>query len=325
MGIDPLDATFVEMVEEEWGFTPDAEMIVLVRDHVKRRDELAAELKCIELQIAVSELLDEYDNTDGALPHDQWNFIVSGAAVVYSADGAWVASVLEGECLEEVALEIVRVFQPEHLSSLDDEAIIEALTIWQDRVIEAVDDGTDAESFATTMELAATSDTPEGVDPEEWRASVALIVGATAVLFDPGDPYERFVPAVMDAARYPSFNELFQAAAAFSIQGYLIDPDTISEVDALEESLEEVEETGARLWMVALGSEPPGGATDLAEQIFQFVVGEGTVVVIAPESIGWASDGETWTEGQLDDATKTAFEGGSYDEAAALFFAALET
>ena len=123
----------------------------------------------------------------------------------------------------------------------------------------------------------------------------------------------------------PRFNELFQAAAAFSIQGYLIDPDTISEVDALEESLEEVEETGARLWMVALGSEPPGGATDLAEQIFQFVVGEGTVVVIAPESIGWASDRETWTEGQLDDATKTAFEGGSYDEAAALFFAALET
>jgi hypothetical protein len=208
---------------------------------------------------------------------------------------------------------------------LDDEAIIEALRMWQDRVIEAVDDGTDAESFATAMELAATSDTPEGVDPEEWRASVALIVGATAVLFDPGDPYERFVPAVMDAARYPNFYELFQAAAAFSIQGYLIHADTISEVDALEESLEDVAETGAQLWMVVLGSEPPGGATDLAEQIFHIVVGEGTVVVIAPESIGWASDGETWTEGQLDDATKTAFEGGSYDEAVALFFAALET
>lgn len=69
---------------------------------------------------------------------------------------------------------------------------------------------------------------------------------------------------------------------------------------------------GGQLFVVVLADEPVSGATFFADAVLDDL-DRGTVLVVAPETIGWASDGEAWSEQELDAATEAALEASSDD------------
>jgi len=81
---------------------------------------------------------------------------------------------------------------------------------------------------------------------------------------------------------------------------------------------------GSLFYVVVLAEEPGAGATTFADGILDLVPrSDGTVLVVAPDTVGWASDSDIWSTSQLDDALDASLEGGSSDEVVSIFVAEL--
>ena len=60
--------------------------------------------------------------------------------------------------------------------------------------------------------------------------------------------------------------------------------------------------------VVVLAEEPPGGATTFSDSTLD-LLGVGYVVTVAPETVGYASDGNGWTQDELDEAVDEVVDG----------------
>jgi len=85
----------------------------------------------------------------------------------------------------------------------------------------------------------------------------------------------------------------------------------------------EMRNAGEGFILVVLADEPPAGATTFADNV-QFAIGRGIVLVIAPETVGYAGVGEFYNEVELETALDAAVDvGGSDFDLAATFVSEL--
>lgn len=80
--------------------------------------------------------------------------------------------------------------------------------------------------------------------------------------------------------------------------------------------------SGGLLSVVVLSDEPSSGATTYADAVANFVA-QGTILVVAPETVGWSSDGLDWTADELNHALDASLDGTSSDDVVTIFVAEL--
>ncbi|NND01378.1 MAG: hypothetical protein HKN91_01195 [Acidimicrobiia bacterium] len=113
--------------------------------------------------------------------------------------------------------------------------------------------------------------------------------------------------------------EADEVAAEAANTGFFVERGAgISESQA-GDLVSEMRNAGEGFILVVLADEPPAGATTFADNV-QFAIGRGLVLVIAPETVGYAGVGEFFNEDELETALDTAVESGGSDfELAATF------
>ncbi len=113
-----------------------------------------------------------------------------------------------------------------------------------------------------------------------------------------------------------------QVASDVADQGFYVEPGASVDVGAVGAAVADARAAGGRLGVVVLADEPPGGATTFADAVLDRI-GAGTIFVVAPDTVGWASDGDVYTNEQLDSATDAALDGRSDTEVVERFVATL--
>ena len=105
-------------------------------------------------------------------------------------------------------------------------------------------------------------------------------------------------------------------------RGFYVEAGADVDEGVVADAVAEARFAGGRLHVVVLSSEPAGGATVFADAVLDRL-GAGTVFVVAPETVGWASQEDLWTREQLDRALDAALRGSSDREVVEGFVAAL--
>jgi hypothetical protein len=105
-------------------------------------------------------------------------------------------------------------------------------------------------------------------------------------------------------------------------QGYYIEAGSSASADVVGDAVAEAGFAGSRLYAVVLADEPTSGATFYADAVLDDL-GDGTVLVVAPETVGWVSDGDVWTDEQLDAAVDASVNGSTDDDVVTLFVQSL--
>ena len=112
-------------------------------------------------------------------------------------------------------------------------------------------------------------------------------------------------------------------APVLQAQGYFIEDGSDANSDSVENAVSEARFAGGNLSVAVLAVEPSGGATVYAENTLNEMGGTGTVLVVAPETVGWSSEADIYTDEQLDEATDVSLDGSSDTEVVELFVATL--
>jgi len=112
-------------------------------------------------------------------------------------------------------------------------------------------------------------------------------------------------------------------APVLQAQGFFVEEGSDADPDAVEDAVAAARFEGGHLSVAVLAVEPSGGATIYAENTLDAMGGTGTVLVVAPETVGWGSEGDIYTREQLDEATDVSLNGSSDTEVVELFVATL--
>jgi hypothetical protein len=113
-----------------------------------------------------------------------------------------------------------------------------------------------------------------------------------------------------------------QVVPELEANGYYIEPGSGASEQVLSDAVFEGRADGGRLYLVVLATEPPGGAPTFSDSILDRL-GSGYVVTVAPETVGYAGDGTSWTADEMDQAIDASLDGGSDDEVVGLFISEL--
>ncbi|HEY5890736.1 MAG TPA: hypothetical protein VIW94_08565 [Acidimicrobiia bacterium] len=105
-------------------------------------------------------------------------------------------------------------------------------------------------------------------------------------------------------------------------QGFYIEPGSGATEAVVGDAVAEAGFAGSRLYVVVLAEEPATSATFFSDGVLDDL-GTGTVLTVAPETVGWASMGDIWTDEQLDAALDASLDGGSDDEVVIIFVESL--
>jgi len=114
-----------------------------------------------------------------------------------------------------------------------------------------------------------------------------------------------------------------EVASVLEAQGFFVEAASNADPDAVEDAVVAARFEGGALSVAVLASEPAGGATIFAENTLDELGGTGTVFTVGPETVGWASEGDLYTNEELDKATDASLDGGSDTEVVELFVATL--
>lgn len=113
-----------------------------------------------------------------------------------------------------------------------------------------------------------------------------------------------------------------EAVPELESNGYYIEPGSSVTESVVSDAVFDGRAEGGRLYIVVLADEPPGGATTFADSVLDDL-GQGYVLTVAPETVGYAGDGGLWTFDQMDRAVDASLEGSSDDEVIRLFIGEL--
>ncbi len=127
-----------------------------------------------------------------------------------------------------------------------------------------------------------------------------------------------FALVILVAAAQP-----VDVAPVLQAQGFYVETGSNADPAAIENAVQEARFAGGALSVAVLATEPAGGATIFAENTLNEMGGAGTVFVVAPETVGWGSQGDIYTREQLDEATDASLDGRSDTEVVELFVATL--
>ncbi len=100
--------------------------------------------------------------------------------------------------------------------------------------------------------------------------------------------------------------------------GYYIEPGSSATEQVVSDAVFAGRSDGGRLYIVVLSEEPPGGATTFADSVLDDL-GEGYVVAVAPETVGFAGDGSYWSSTQMNSAIESSLDGASDNDVVQLF------
>lgn len=112
-----------------------------------------------------------------------------------------------------------------------------------------------------------------------------------------------------------------EVAPVVSDQGYYIEPGADATDDVVGRAVSDARSAGSRFSAVVLAVEPPSGSTFYADSILDRVPGqEGTVLVVAPATVGWAKNlDDTWSDAELNDALDASLDGSTSDDVVTIF------
>lgn len=105
-------------------------------------------------------------------------------------------------------------------------------------------------------------------------------------------------------------------------RGFYIEQGADADEDAVSAAVAEARFDGGRLSVVVLAAEPAGGATTFSDAALDGL-GAGTVFTVGPETVGYASQGDVWTQDELDRAVEASLEGSTSTDVVLLFTATL--
>ena len=109
-------------------------------------------------------------------------------------------------------------------------------------------------------------------------------------------------------------------AATAREDGFFIEPGSGATPEVVGRSVSDARGAGSLMHVVVLAEEPPSGATTFADgTLDRLPRAEGTVLVVAPETVGWASNNDIWTPSQLDGALDRSLDGSTDDEIVTIF------
>lgn len=113
-----------------------------------------------------------------------------------------------------------------------------------------------------------------------------------------------------------------EVVSELETRGYYIEDGSSATAAVVSEAVTEAGFAGGRLYIVVLGVEPDPDATFFSDAVLD-ELGDGTVLTVAPETVGYASDETTWSEAELDSAVDASLNGSSDDDVVTIFVGAL--
>jgi hypothetical protein len=105
-------------------------------------------------------------------------------------------------------------------------------------------------------------------------------------------------------------------------QGFYIESGSTASSEVVGDAVADAGFSGGRLYVVVLSEEPTSGAIFFADAVLDDL-GAGTILTVAPESVGYASDNNTWSENELDEAVDASLDGTSDDDVVVRFVESL--
>lgn len=105
--------------------------------------------------------------------------------------------------------------------------------------------------------------------------------------------------------------------------GYYIEDGSDASEGVVSDAVFEGRAEGGRLYVVVLAEEPPGGAPTFSDSVLDLLDGDGYVVTVAPETVGWAGDGSFWSADEMNAAVDASLSGGSDDGVVRQFISTL--
>lgn len=109
-----------------------------------------------------------------------------------------------------------------------------------------------------------------------------------------------------------------EALPGLEANGYFIEPGSAATESVVSDAVSDGRSDGGRLYIVVLAEEPPGGATTFSDSTLD-LLGDGYVVTVAPETVGFAGDGTFWTAEQMNAAVDASLSGGGDDQVVQIF------
>ncbi len=102
--------------------------------------------------------------------------------------------------------------------------------------------------------------------------------------------------------------------------GFFIEQGADATPEVVGNAVADARFAGGALSVVVLAEEPSAGATTFADAVLDgFSSGTGTILVVAPETVGWSSSGDIWTNGELNAALDASLDGSSSNDVVTIF------
>ena len=109
-------------------------------------------------------------------------------------------------------------------------------------------------------------------------------------------------------------------APQVAAEGYFIERGADATDDVVGRAVSDARSAGSRFYAVVLAEEPASGATFYADATLDVLPAqEGTVLVVAPETVGWASNNDIWSTEALNDALDASLDGSSSNDVVTIF------
>lgn len=113
-----------------------------------------------------------------------------------------------------------------------------------------------------------------------------------------------------------------EVVSELEAQGFYIESGSNASSEVVGDAVADAGFSGGRLYVVVLSEEPASGAIFFADAVLDDL-GSGTILTVAPESVGYASDNNSWTENELDEAVDASLDGTSDDDVVVRFVESL--
>lgn len=114
-----------------------------------------------------------------------------------------------------------------------------------------------------------------------------------------------------------------EVVAELEANGYYIEEGSDAGEQVVSDAVFEGRADGGRLYIVVLSDEPPGGAPTFSDSVLDQLDGDGYVLTVAPETVGWAGDGSFWTAEEMNAAADASLGGATDDDVVRRFVSTL--
>jgi hypothetical protein len=100
-----------------------------------------------------------------------------------------------------------------------------------------------------------------------------------------------------------------EVAPVIASDGFFIEEGVDASSDEVGAAVFDARSAGGLFYAVVLVDEPPAGATTYADAVLdELPRQEGTVLVVGPQTVGWASNNDVWTSAELDRALDASLD-----------------